>query len=207
MPQMHTVSAGEGLAQIAFRYGLTAAKIWDHPGNTALRETREFPEILAPGDTLQIPDIAPRVEGCSTDEVHSFRLHGVPVPFQLRLLDDGEPRAGEAYKLKVGRHAFDGNLDGDGWLRVLVMPDATIGTLSLRNGSEEYTILLAHMDPVGIESGLRDRLRNLGYIEDGKPTEDELKAAITTFQISQGFDETGVADDHTRAALVDVHGS
>ena len=56
MATSHVVTQGEHLSQIAKRYGFRDSRtVWDHPDNAALRERRPSPNVLLPGDVIQIP--------------------------------------------------------------------------------------------------------------------------------------------------------
>ena len=61
MPTKHVVKPGECIFTIANEARHRWETIWDDPGNSALRELREAPGILLPGDEVQIPD--PRLLG------------------------------------------------------------------------------------------------------------------------------------------------
>src|SRR5208337_3002899 len=52
----YVVRQGDYLAQIAFRRGFVADRVWSAPENATLREARKDPNILAPGDILHVPD-------------------------------------------------------------------------------------------------------------------------------------------------------
>ena len=57
MGATHTVQQCEYLSLIAKIYGFASYKtIWDHDGNADLREQRQNPNILLPGDLVFIPD-------------------------------------------------------------------------------------------------------------------------------------------------------
>ena len=76
-----------------------------------------------------------------------------------------------------------------------------------------YRVRVGDIDPAGEVSGVRQRLRHLGFRAPlGTPeTEEEANAAdaeaIAAFQVSQGLEETGSLDDATLAALESEHGS
>ena len=55
----YVVKYGDWLAKIAEDHGSTVAAIWSHPGNAAHRAKRGSPDVLYPGDVLQIPVAAP----------------------------------------------------------------------------------------------------------------------------------------------------
>ena len=51
MPQ-YTVRQGDSIASIAFDHGFRWETIWQHPNNAGIRELRENPYVLHPGDEL-----------------------------------------------------------------------------------------------------------------------------------------------------------
>jgi outer membrane protein OmpA-like peptidoglycan-associated protein len=63
-----------------------------------------------------------------------------------------------------------------------------------------FTDFFVNVEGVDSDEGVRRRLHNLGY----KP-EDDLKAALLSFQATQGLVTTGEVDDQTREKLVAVH--
>ena len=73
------------------------------------------------------------------------------------------------------------------------------------------------MDPIDEPSGVRKRLRHLGYHCDplrpeGPDSPEEAlaaldRSAIQAFQQDHQIAPTGEIDDATRAALVEAHGS
>ena len=58
----YVVKYGDYLTKIASEHGTTWQAIWNHPANAELRAKRGSPDILYPGDVLQIPD-QPEVPG------------------------------------------------------------------------------------------------------------------------------------------------
>ena len=59
----YTVVSGDYLYKIAQEHATTVAAIWNHPANAAHRAKRGSPDVLYPGDVLQIPteDVEPLV--------------------------------------------------------------------------------------------------------------------------------------------------
>ncbi len=78
----HAVRQGECINSLAERYGFFPDTLWDAAENKDLRELREDPNILQPGDVVHIPDLTPREESGGTDELHRFRRRGVPALFR-----------------------------------------------------------------------------------------------------------------------------
>ena len=57
MPITYTVVQGDYVSRIAAQQGFAGySKIWNHPNNAELKNLRQNPEVLYPGDVLFIPD-------------------------------------------------------------------------------------------------------------------------------------------------------
>jgi N-acetylmuramoyl-L-alanine amidase len=243
----HTVTQGECISSIAERYGLFWETVWNHPNNAELRQQRENPNVLRPGDVVFVPERREKLESGATDTRHRFLKKGVPAKLRLRLLKepgtegeeptetiqqgrDGkdltiqrqapesepvedEPRADVPFVLQIdGRIVREGHTDGDGRLEVSIPPDAREGRLIVEPGTERETTIplnLGHLDPTDTISGVKQRLFNLGF-ECGQIDEtetEELEEALRRFQEQHGLEVTGEANDETRDALRDAHGS
>ncbi len=78
MPDQHVASDSDCIASIAFHYGFFPDTVWNHAGNAALRQQRNNPNVLSPGDVVIIPDKR-RKEITRPDHArHRFRRKGVP---------------------------------------------------------------------------------------------------------------------------------
>lgn len=206
---IHVVKQGDCMSSIADQYGFFWDTLWNLPQNAELNALRGNPNVLLPGDRVVIPEIRPKEESGETTQVHVFRLKGVPVRLNLRLLDVfNEPRAGAKYTLTVDGQKFSGEIPEDGLVSHAISPRAQRGRLVLEDG-EEYDLELGHINPIDYLSGVQGRLRNLGYYEGeamGK-LDDETRDAIRKFQEDHGLPVSGEADDGTRAALLAAHES
>lgn len=208
MPVRHVVKQGESISSIAFKYGFFRETLWNLPENADLRALRREGEILLPGDELHVPDKREKIETVPTGDLHRFKLKNIPSKFNLRLLKDGEPRAGLAYKLEVNGKVSEGKTDKDGWIRTLIRPDASRGKLTLGDGEETYHLNFGYNDPSDTVTGAQARLRNLGFYKgevDGKP--ESSVEAVEEFQRQQKLPVTGKLDPTTRKALQAAHGS
>ena len=79
---VHTVRQGECILSIADHYGHHPDDIWEHADNAQLRETRDSPAMLKPGDALLVPDIESQTIHSASGKEHVFRCE--------RVLEDGE---------------------------------------------------------------------------------------------------------------------
>ena len=69
-----------------------------------------------------------------------------------------------------------------------------------------WSLRLGHLDPLSTNTGLQQRLTNLGYPVpvDGE-IGPETQSALRSFQIVHGLSVTGQPDDATRAKLGETH--
>lgn len=205
-----TIEAGDCLTSIAHARGFDPATIWDHPDNAELKQLRHTPQALLPGDRLVVPELEEKEESVQTDSVARFQLNVGPVKLRLRLTRHGEARADEPYELCFADiDPLCGSTDGEGWIDEVIPAHATRATLVLRDGEEQYTLNIGHLDPHDSPSGIQQRLRALGYylgIVDGD-VGDVSAAALRRFQRANDLDVTGEADDATISALRDAYGS
>ena len=102
MGKKHKVLAKECLNLIAWREGWAMQDLWAHDGNETLRTKRVNPHVLFPNDEIDIPDPRPGEEEAPTGRRHTFVRKGAYAPLLLRLLDGGEPRSRQRYRLKEG---------------------------------------------------------------------------------------------------------
>lgn len=218
MPRVHRVEQGDCLASIAHRYGFgTWRAIYDHPDNEALRAQRPDPHVLAPGDTVVIPDKAERSAEVATGAEHSFRVRLPRVHLRLHLRGrGGEPLADTRYEVEVGGQTLSGTTDGDGLLEEEVPADATSGRLRVfayeddPERSTDLELAIGHLDPVHEDDGARARLRNLGYpVRPGGDDGDgeSLARAVRRFQKDHELEVSGALDDATLDKLQEVHKS
>lgn len=205
----HKVKQGECLATIAAQHGWLAQALWDQPENATLKEQRKDPYCLAPGDVVTVPTRRPRDEPVPTDGVGKFKL-AVTVPkLRVRLLDDTEPRGGEAYRLEYDDgQVLEGSTNGDGWVEQPLPVNVRKAVLLLKDGTERYELAVGGLDPADTPSGAQGRLCNLGWYF-GK-VDGELgpmtAAALRRFQRAKGLEASGALDEATAEALRGEYG-
>lgn len=204
----YTVQKHDCVLSIADRHGLFWETIWNHPENKDLREERQDPNILYPGDELFIPDPRIKEMDCGCEAKHTFKRKGTPVIFRLRLLEHDEPQQDVPYVLRLDGKDYSGRSDDDGMIEVHVPPGSREGELQLGEGDdmELIPVMLGGVDPLGGTEGIRKRLANLGYDCDDDADDETIADALTAFQIDHDLDATGEADDATRNKLRDAHG-
>ena len=210
----HIVRQGECLASIAAHCGVSPESLWDHPENSELRERRDSPHMLSPGDILRLPDGAAPGENVQPGGSHELGTEVAEVQLAMTLLaqptdeeaDDSEPEplAGTPYRLEIAGHMITGSTDGDGNLEETVPARANMARLVLDPDSDDervLNVLIGHLDPADEASGVRQRLANLGWWG-----QDEDGDVIAAFQHAQGLEPSGELDDATKQKLLELSG-
>ena len=97
MPE-YRVRAGDCIASIAERAGVSVETIWNHPQNEQLRRQRDDPNVLYPGDIVFVPEREPGSFSGACEQRHRFRRLGVPLRLRMRIMqfpeeqDEQQPR-------------------------------------------------------------------------------------------------------------------
>ncbi len=208
----YEVAQGDCISSIADDHGLFWQTIWNHPENRELKQQRDDPNVLSPGDVVFVPEKEVKVESRATDARHRFKRKGIPEFLTLRFLDDlDHPRAGEAYIACIDGKWASGRLDSKGACSIPICPGGKSGNITLGdpNKGEIYDLDLGCIDPITSVSGVEARLYNLGYLDSVPSGQDspELADAVKAFQLDQGISASAGVDDPTRQRLLEVHGS
>jgi len=206
----HIVEQGESIQRIARDYGFADWRtIWEHGANASLRQRRSQPEVLFPGDVVEIPEREPTPFDVVTDRVHRFYVNA---PDEAALVvvaknAQDEPIANTPWVITVtDGPRLTGTTDAEGTVRTWIPILATQGTLTV--GGYEYPLRFSELDPIATPSGFKARLFNLGYTVgsmDG-PLDEVDRAAIREFQRGMQLDETGEPDGATRTKLKERYG-
>lgn len=212
MTRFVRVARGDHVAGIAARHGFQDwQKIWDHPENEALRRRRKSPHVLFEGDTIALPDLAPKEVEVPTGEVSTFRVRLAEVPLKLVLKDrSGAAVASRDFELSVDGATKTGTTTGEGLVDVTIPATARHAELRLQlDGGRvlRVPIAIGHLDPVDEAPGVKQRLRNLGYLRQRAPDDDDVREALCAFQADRGLPVTGEADEETRDRMRLDHGS
>jgi hypothetical protein len=202
------VGAGETTMSIARKNGFFWRTIWDHAENAELKAKRRDPNVLFEDDDIFIPEKRPKEVSKGTESEHVFKLKGEPGKLKIRLLKLGKPRANESYVIDLGTQVIEGKTDADGRIEHFIPGDAGTGKLILRDGKEIHPLRLGHLDPLDLLSGVQQRLNNLGYScgaeMGGAEMGEQTKEALKKFQADQQLNETGEADEATKAKLKEL---
>lgn len=210
----HIVKQGECLTRIATAYGFRDFHtVYDHPSNAAFKKKRPNPNVIFPGDVINIPPKQVKQQPAPTTMTHVFV---VPTPARvLRIVLeglDGKKLASIPYELEVEGAVMSGVTDGQGLIEKPIPIDAENGSIKANNYI--WPLAIAHLNPLddaeddGV-SGIQGRLANLGYHPgpidgiSGPLTE----AAIREFQEDNPpLAVDGICGPQTRAVLVKNYG-
>ncbi len=207
----YRIKQGDDLASIAWQRGHDLDTIWNHADNAEVKQKRENPQILIPGDRIHIPDIETKQESGGTEQRHSFRRKGAQPKLSVRFLTRGEPRADQPFRINLnGQNIIQGNLDEDGALEQ-VLPFGT-DKVTVYVGEPEFEdrfeFTMGGLDPVTELTGMQARLLNLGYACPQNGELDEgTQGALSSFQADNDLEVTGQPDDATQQAILDSHGT
>lgn len=204
----HVVKQGECLSRIAWAYGFVNWRIvYQHPSNADLRRLRPDPDVLHPGDVVNIPIFDDKPWPGATDERHVFKLRAPRRPLQIVLLDeDRAPLVDEPCTARVGRVLLYGCTDDKGLLSLELPVDAKLVELWVA-GTRRHLELgafnpLSEVKDDGI-SGVQGRLKALGF--DPGPADGVVgprtRAALVAFQRHHGLRRSARADGETLAKL------
>jgi Putative peptidoglycan binding domain/LysM domain len=211
----YTVKQGDHLSSIAAAFGFSDYHtIWDDANNAALKQKRQTPNVLFPGDLLYIPDHQLRVEARSTDVRHKFVIHRPTLMLRLILEDSLErPIANAPCDLLLDGEVLHVTTDGRGRIEQKIRPETHRGTLIIRDpqtpfSGEQIPIRIGNLNPAEEISGQVARLDNLGYYPgDGtSDDDDQFESAVEEFQCDNGLTVDGICGPLTQAKLKQVHG-
>jgi len=211
----YTVRQGDHLSKIAKAFGiLDYRKIWNDPNNADLKQQRQNPNVLLPGDSLFIPDLKTGTESVSTDQKHTFVVKKPDLKLRLILEDQyAEPLANASCVLALGYDSRDVQTDGNGSIEQDLQPDVHDASLTIQDArtplnNTQIAIKIGDLDPVDEISGQIARLNNLGYLagDVNQPDQTAFESAVEEFQCDQSLTVDGDCGPNTQAKLKQVHG-
>lgn len=206
----HTVERGDCISSLAHASGHRWRTIWEHAENAALRDVRDDPDVLNPGDRVFIPALRYQEATCPSGATYRFEHREAGARLRLVVRDGNRrPMPGLDYLLDVDGVLASGALDDAARIDEPIPPNAKAGVLELYDRTR--TLLarmgfrLGEMDPVTTERGVAERLQNLGF--GACDESDALTDAIAHFQALHLGPEhvTGEMNDETRAKLIEVY--
>lgn len=217
MSRLHLVQQGECLTSIAVRYGFRdVAALYNDPANAALRRARPNPNVLLPGDVVNIPERAPESFSRATDSVHTFTLSRPTRLLRIVLKDtDGQPMSGLDYSIEIGGRNIDGCTDAEGLLSARVPISENFASITVLPSGITRKVAIGHLDPVQangrvVVTGIQARLNNLGFqcgAVDGV-FGPATRAAVLAFEtkVLGRAEPKGKPDAEVRRALLREHG-
>ena len=204
----HVVQQGEHLSSIAELYGFEKYEtIWNHPQNTALKAERDNPNVLLPGDVVEVPDKDQKSITVATTEVHILKVETDKLELRIVIRDYlDQPISNSDCTLEVDGKVERRRTGLDGLVKMPIPRTAKAGNLSIRGESVE--IRIGHLDPVSEPSGQIARLNNLGYLAGliEEPDQELLKSAVEEFQCDHKLKVDGDCGTATQVKLKEVHG-
>lgn len=122
------------------------------------------------------------------------------------------PRQNIPYILDIDGNLIEGTTDEDGMIEASIPPNARQGRLILEPRTTNERILPLHLgglNPLSEISGIKQRLRNLGFDcgDTSEETTPAMEAALRAFQEKHDLRVTGETDQATKDKLKDLHGS
>jgi len=211
---IHRVSQGECLSSIAKKYGFHDWKtIYNHGSNQAFRTKRPNPNLIYPGDEINIPEPEKKQAGKAVDQKHKFKVKGRRTHLRLLIEDfDGTAVTGKNYLLDVEGEIFEGTTGGGGLVEHEIPADAATGEITVwldskKENSLYWPLKIGSLDPDDEIPGAQERLNNLGYdnLADGS-TDPRSETAIKAFQKKNAIAESGTIDVATKGKAKAVYG-
>jgi N-acetylmuramoyl-L-alanine amidase len=218
---IHEVQQGECLSTIAHSYGFVDWRtIYDHSSNAQFRSLRPNPNLIYPGDLINIPQLESREETRASDSTHRFRARTPRLEIWIRVVDWlAAPLANRRYELEIGVAHHEGMTDNDGFLKHTIVPGAHEGQLTVFLDASAEEILgggarliwhleIGALDPLETHSGVQARLNNLGF--SCGPVDGIVgpmtRSATKAFQYQYNLQVDGIAGPQTWRKLREIHG-
>jgi Putative peptidoglycan binding domain len=212
----YVIRQGDYLTKLAHTMGFNADSVWNDDKNKDLKDKRQDPNQLQPGDILQVPDEPKARLPIIVGSTNNYVARIPKVPVVLRLQIGGEILVKEPFVIHgVGKKPIEGATDEHGYLSTEVPVHVRELEVELTERNRTLRVRVGNMDPMNELSGLQKRLTHLGFYQPSYAgTENyeacdpkQIMAALAAFQSSKKLPATGRLDDDTAKALVDAHGS
>lgn len=209
----HNVIQGETIISIASSYGFNWETVWNLGENAELKQQRQDPSILFPGDVVVIPEVIQKSVSAPMCNRHRFRLKKQMAVFRVKVEDAaGKPCSNKKFSLEIEKLKLEGSTDGSALIELKIPAKAQQGKLMVWLEDENNTVLnwnlkLGHLNPITTISGVQARLSNLGFPVgeiDGQMG-PETTSAILAFQIVHGLTASGVIDNNVQQKLKQLH--
>lgn len=227
----YVIRPGDCVASLAATHGTSVDAIWE--ANDELRERRESPNMLCPGDVIELPEPTSRAD--RVEAAGSHRFSGTPPTVMLELLlvaeqwgDDTahgrvvenedrarietapttdpplpEALANAPYRLTVGGRVIEGTTDGDGRLSERVDARATRARLQVEPDTPRARSIDVLLGYLDPPEEPSGIRQRLHNLGYGFGGADS-SWALEAFQKAHGLEVTGELDDETRERILDA---
>ena len=202
MATLHIVQQGENLFSIAREHKVPNWRdIYFHEANAEFRKKRPNPNIICPGDEIQIPDSETKSVTIRTGAHHVFYVDRETQNLTLRLLDEhGRPKGNVSCELTINGQKKAVASGADGKLKIQV-DDPSLKAMHIdvfadpesEEPTHQYELQLAFLDPPDTLAGLQARLNSLGHdcgVVDGIYGK-RTKEGIKSYQAARSLDING----------------
>jgi hypothetical protein len=192
--QPYVIKQGDYLAALAHQLGFDADTVWNDPSNAQLQQLRPNPNILFPGDVLQIPDPpAQPVAGTSLTpgSSNSFVSDAPTVTISVTFAG-GDPTtyASKAYTIQELAGLTGLTTDGSGLVTFQALVTLQVATITFTESGESRQLSIGGTDPINTLSGIFKRLQNLGFIDPDADLDASdlsvLRSALYHFTLANG---------------------
>ncbi len=135
MAKYHTVKQSDHLSKIALQYGFSDYRVlWEHSENATLKQQRQNPNVLFPGDRLYIPDKQEKTESGATEQRHRFRLSLQPLKLRIVVKDlNDQPVANTSCQLHIEGEIYKLTTDSQGLIEQEIPRIAERGKFTIQD--------------------------------------------------------------------------
>ena len=213
----HLVEQGECLASLCEKFGFPDwHTIYDHAANSAFRASRPNPNVLAPGDVVEIPARQLKTAQLGTDSPHQVQVKQPLARLKIKLQDDqGTAFTNKKFRLTVGSTVIEDVTDGDGMVDKPIPPGNTSGELVFWPEGHDtewegyrVPLQLGDLRPHDTTLGAKQRLLNLGFFPGSMDEAMNPATQISLENFKRQHAMTPVdatLDDATKTKLRQVH--
>jgi hypothetical protein len=212
----YVIKQGDYLIKLAHILSFDADEVWNSGRNAELRKKRPNHNVLVPGDVLFIPDVEePKKNGFSAKSSNEYVAFVPRTKVKVAMNMAGKPMKDEKYVVRgIGEDEKERTTDGQGNIQFECSVHVRDVEVHFPERKLTRTVAVGGLDPVEEPSGLKMRLKHLGFYT-AQPAaasreprdENRIEAALNAFQAANGLPPTGKLDDATKAALLTAHGS
>ena len=209
----YKVKQGDYLSKIAKQHGLADyLTIWDHPENAKLKEKRQNPNVLYPGDVIFIPEKEGKTDSGETEQKHRFKTKGKTLMLRIVFRDfNDRPVKNTECDLLIDGKVYSLTTDSDGMIKQRIPATAEVGMIIFKDPQvpfDQIPIKIGHLDPIEEITGWQARLNNLGYNAGtlDYPDEEQIRMAVGRFQADHGLEVDGICGEKTQKKLREVYG-